>query len=292
MIFQNGVNEEKLMDYLSTNNYENYNYKKIICNSSLFNESIDATYIINVENNGRLSIILKKIIQYPTTDTIYFVINKGYVKGKKDEWIKSSVDDIIDCNYNIFNHANSNDYNNILILEDDCIFDKNIISEKNNINNFIKSKNNTEFQYYLGCIPMFMFPYDYNNFYNITSSGTQAVIYSNEMRKKILKIKPYTITDWDYFNNFSNFNRYIYYKPLCYQLFPETENFSNWGINHNPIYYFISTFVSKNVIKFFNLDTQIEPGYTFFYIYAKLFFFIIIVLIIIFYLALSKIKLN
>lgn len=294
MLFDDEIDLNNLdinnLNYFNYNNYENYNYKKITSNSKLFS-NIDATYIINLENNGRLINILKEIKKYPTTSTIYIVINKGFKNCKKNGWVKTSVEDIIHCNYNIFKHSKNKNYNNILILEDDCIFNDNIKHTSKDIDLFLKSKNGTNFQYYLGCVPIILFPYNKDTYYNILSSGTHAVIFSKVNRDEIMKIKPKTISDWDVFNNHSGFVRYVYYKPLCYQLFPETENYNNWGINSNIIVYCIGNIFAKNVIKILKLDYQVEPGYSFFYKISKYSLFIILILFIIsLFLILSLIK--
>lgn len=89
------------------------------------------------------------------------------------------------------------------------------------------------------------------------------------------------IDDWDYFNNiyFIN-NRFCYYKPLCYQLFTDTENSKNWGKNtifksmtkyFNVIFFYI--------IKKLNMNVNVEPGYTYFYMFTKILFLIIIIMI-------------
>ena len=70
-----------------------------------------------------------------------------------------------------------------------------------------------------------------------------------------------------------NFKRYIYYKPLCYQLFPETENSKNW-----LVYFYLST-IAKALIKIINLDKYIEPGYTIMYNFSVYIFFVIILLL-------------
>ena len=69
----------------------------------------------------------------------------------------------------------------------------------------------------------------------------------------------------------------MYCEPLCYQLFPDTDNSKNW---HKDNYIFhIIALLTKKGFNFIKLDTQVEPGYTIFYIFSKLFAFIIFILI-------------
>jgi hypothetical protein len=50
--------------------------------------------------------------------------------------------------------------------------------------------------------------------------------------------------------------RYTYYKTLCYQLFPETDNSKNW------LNYFGHATILKFILKKLELDKKIEPGYS------------------------------
>ena len=54
--------------------------------------------------------------------------------------------------------------------------------------------------------------------------------------------------------------KYIYYKPLCLQVFPHTENISSWG---NDFIY--------SGIRLLKLDTQYEPGWTILYVLFYIF---------------------
>ena len=162
---------------------------------------------------------------------------------------------MIDANLEIFNHANKNKYNNILILEDDFIFSGKIKKEKhvNNINNTLNNLGDTDFMYLLGCIPYTQIPYDLCN-YRILSTGTHAAIYSKQNRNRTLKKNQLDIKDWDVYNN-QNINRFTYYTPLCYQLFPETDNSKLWCKDVNKGMYLLSKF-SHQLFKFLDLLTQ------------------------------------
>ena len=91
------------------------------------------------------------------------------------------------------------------------------------------------------------------------------------------------IQDWDRYN-LSNINRYMYKIPLCYQLFPDTENKKNWSDGEN-IYNTIMINYFKFNIKVLKLDKQCEPGYSIYYFiskYLNLLWIIIIIIIIVF----------
>lgn len=267
--------------------YENekakcYNFKQIIYQDGILDHAVDATYIIHLEGNGRYEDILTQLSQFQPTKIVYIVFNKGYKNCEKNKNITLPSQDLTDAFMQIFKHANnaSQNYNNILILEDDFIFSEKIkdTSTQANICDFLNKHKNEDFQYLLGCMPLIKMPYTFNcqHFISIVSLGTHACIYSKENRYKLLKTDQTTISDWDICNAF-NSRRYTYYEPLCYQLFPETENSKNWGEN-NYILYLLGT-IAKGVFKLFKLDKQVEPGYSFFYIFSKIFFFIIVLLI-------------
>jgi len=247
---------------------ESYKFKKIIFNDGFLNNSTDATYIIHLEGNGRYEHIQKQLSEYHPTNIVYILYNKGYKKSKKKSFINSSSLDLIDAFLKVFKHANKKNYNNILILEDDFIFSKEIKKKEHidKVNDTINNLEDINFLYLLGCIPYTQIPYDLCN-YRIISTGTHAVIYSKKNRNKTLKINQQYIKDWDAFNN-QNINRITYYIPLCYQLFPETENSKIWCKDINNFMFIISKHIHK-VFKFFGLDNQVEPGTSIIYFLSK-----------------------
>ena len=256
-----------------------YYFKLYNFNDGLLNNFVDATYIIHLVNNGRIDDIKKKIYNTHTTNILYIVYNKGYKKCTKDKYVISSVQDIIDVNFEIFKHAKINNYNNILVLEDDYIFSDEI-KNKNNINiieKFIKNKIN--FQYYLGCLPILMVPIDFYNYKLVLGTCSHSVIYSKANREIILKTSYNTIYEWDTYN-IKIHQCYTFYKPLCYQLFPATENQQNWGkyAKHTKIYN--PTKLGLKILNLLKLDTTPEPGYTIIYFTAKLPYLIFIIFIV------------
>ena len=249
-----------------------YKYSKILFNESIFDNSIDATYIIHLEDNGRIDHIKNQLSEYQPTKIVYICYNKGYKNCRKQKFIKNPPLDLVDAFINVFKHAKSLNYQNILVLEDDFIFSKEIKNKDNikNINNFIN--NNTDFCYLLGCLPFFMIPYNSNTYQYLISGGMHAVIYSKKYRNKILNLNQKDIHDWDLYSWKFVKNRYCYYKPLCYQLFTVTENFKHWG--KNTIFKFIMDYVlviTKYLFRFLEMDKKPEPGFSYFYIFGKIF---------------------
>jgi len=161
----------------------------------------------------------------------------------------------------IMNHAKK--YNTILILEDDFVFNKEIKDHTKNIESFVN--NNKHFVYRIGCIPCLQIPYNTYTYMGL-SGGTHCTLYSKSIRNKILKNKN-TINDWDVYINLLTAN-YIYYKPLCYQLFNQTENRNNWG-NFNTVVYYLSQYILVGIVKLFGIDKNVEPGYSIIYTISK-----------------------
>jgi len=262
------------------NNNNCYKFKKKTYTNGLLDDAVDATYIVHLEGNGRHESILNQLELYQPTKTVYIVFNKGYKNCYKGEDIQLPAHDLVDAFLEIFKDAKNKNYENILILEDDFIFSKKIknVSTQINVCTFLNNHKNEDFQYLLGCMPLIKMPctLDGIHFISIVSLGTHACVYSKVNREKILKKEQKKLTDWDIYNCFHS-RRYTYYQPLCYQLFPDTESSDNWGKSNYLLY--LSGLATKKVFKFFKLDTQIEPGYSFFYIFSKIFLFLLLFIV-------------
>ena len=199
-------------------------FEKINLYNGLLDKSVDVTYVINLIGNGRLESVKKQLFEFKPTSTIYIALNKGYKNCKKDKHVTTPPVDIIDVNLHIFKHANQNNFKNILVLEDDFIFSNEIKNHDviDNINKFILKKNNKSFIYSLGNIPSIIIPVTFNfqHYYGLFC-GNHACIYSRKYRDNVLSRKDLNkLKDWDMEVNAW---AYMYYKPLCYQIFPETE---------------------------------------------------------------------
>lgn len=263
------------------NTPECYTFKKMKYNTGLLDDAVDATYIIHLEGNGRYDDIMNQLKIYHPTKEVYILFNKGYKKCKKSEHIKLPAHDLIDAFLHVFKHAKNENYDNILILEDDFIFNENINKEsiQYDICSFLNNNKNKDYQYFLGCLPVLQLPctLDGKHYINIASIGTHAVIYTKKNRERLLNINQEDINDWDYYS-FTRSRRYMYCEPMCYQLCPDTDNSKNWHKDNSIFHIFALS--TKKIINLFKLDTQVEPGYTIFYIFSKLFAFIIFILIV------------
>lgn len=258
-----------------------YRFEKRHYQDGFFNESIDATYIIHLEQNGRLQHINEQLNTYHPTNVVYILFNKGYKNCEKEN-IDQPAKDLTDSFITIFNDAKEKQYHNILVLEDDFFFSSKVkeITHINNINYFLNKHKTRDIQYLIGTIPWIRIPYLYDSNHSIllASTGMHSVVYTQSNRDKILAEPTYKLmnTDWDVYSSIHN-HCYGYHIPLCYQLFPETENKKKWGI-HNVFFRTISL-IMVNIFDFVGLDKSAEPGYSYFYTFSLSFFYIILVIL-------------
>jgi len=258
-----------------------YNFELIELDEGYLDDSVDATYIIHLEGNKeRLQNIHLQLHKYHVTKLNYIVVNKGYKKCDKDLPQQVPAVDLIDAFLTVFKDAKEKKYNNILVLEDDFFYDKCIKDPKihNEINTFLNKNKDKEVMYYLGCIPYLQIPLSTHNRL-LLSTGTHACIYTKPLYEKILKDDIYSHfsslmnPDWDYYCN-RYIVRYTYYTPLCYQLFPNTQNSKHWEKN-----FFNFGVVIKYMLDGLLLNTQVYPGYNYCYLISKLQLFIVILLL-------------
>jgi hypothetical protein len=267
-----------------------YIFEEFVFNNALFTGCVDATYILYLEGNGRYDDIINQLKIYHPTQIVYIVHNKGFKKCKKEN-VNNTVHDILFSNIKVFEHASSKNYNNILILEDDFIFNPIILDEKhiNNVCNFVNGLSpKKEFAYLLGCFPFFRIPLYYNTSKVFRYILQHSCIYNSNLYKRIIKdyydnkiVKP--LDEYLPLNSL-NIPIYMYNICLCYQLFPNTENSKNWSLDINGnINYFNEKMInfSKLYMNYFQLNKKAEPGYKILYGMSILLFYLLIIIIII-----------
>lgn len=258
-----------------------YRFNKLHLNGNPIFKSIDATYIIHLEGNGRINHIIDQLSKITPSKIVFIVFNKGYKKCKKKDFINKSSLDLVDSYITIFKHANKTKYENILILEDDFIFENISENDSNEIDNFLIKNKNKNICYLIGTLPFILLPtLDQNHWIGFFTGGTHSVIYTQKYRNNILKINQQKIKDWDR-KDFFKLNKYIYKKSLCFQTFPLTENRKNWNESD------IMNYITDIYIKMLSLDIKIHPGYDIMYVFSKL---ILLILLLIFILVIIKLR--
>jgi hypothetical protein len=231
-----------------------YRFELLEFNDCLF-QNIDATYILHLEGNGRIDHIHEQLKSYHPSKKVYIVYNKGYKTCAKDLHIQSSGYDITHANITAFEHAQH--YKHVLVLEDDFIFNKDVVDHAKHVDTFLER--DTTFVYQLGSNPIIALPIDRYH-YRVLGLLGHANMYSSSCRKQLIhdfdngKIKG-SIDSY----LFKTFSIYMYHKPLCYQTFPITENRKSW-----------SGIIPDTFISWTNLENEPEPGFTIMYWFAKL----------------------
>ena len=272
-----------------------YRFEYMKVNSGLLDKIVDAVYVILLENSERTENVYKQLEKYKLSKNIYIQINKGYKNCNKKLFKQQSNYDLLDSNYNIWLHANEKNYNNILILEDDFVFDNRIldINVLNDLDNFI---NNNDFDIYsLGNAPFICTFFNIKHPKLILGGTTHSIILTKNIRNILIDKYKNNVgflndsrghIDWIYITN--NFNYHIYYKPLCYQTFPKTENMGTWdqsltdsSLAVNIFFKMMNKFLTNYIIPhFLNLDKEVQPGfdiiYCFMYIVSILPYLIVI----------------
>lgn len=252
----------------------------------LYDESIDATYILYLEGNlDRYNQIIKQIEKNHPTKNIYFIMNKGYKKCKKNVNVTNPTHDCTYSHLEAYIHAENNNFNNVLILEDDFIFDEDISNRTNiiQINNFLNEIKDQQFIYFFGGCPVIVHQIP-DNLYHYHCTNIYAFhgyIPSKKFRQKILSLnKQEFVNDLNFEANLNkNAKKYMFYKPLIYQLFPVTDNQKIWGTIFglkSKLYLFLINLV--------NLDKEYKKPYAIMYYVTKNLKIIIILIFFIIYL--------
>lgn len=263
-----------------------YKFVEYNFDRGLFDVSIDATYVIHLENNGRINQVIEQIYKYKPTKKIYILYNKGFKNCNKILEKNEPDKDLVHCNLTIFKHAKLNNYDNILILEDDFIFNDKIKNKDilQDLNYFFYDKKKINFIYYIGGIPIFSIYYKKNHYVPLFIGTTHCCVFSKKAREILLSNSVTILRSfllWDlYLNQNNNINKYHYKYPLCYQIFPVTENQKKWNFSNNSHINKIIKQLNFFLLKLLNLDKKPEPGFTIIYNLSIVFFYIFIFFII------------
>lgn len=263
-----------------------YRFEEYYFDDVLF-KNVDMTYIVHLENNGRINSVKNQIDKFKPSTQCKILYNKGYkIVNKPNLPEQTSTHDLVDSYLHIMKDAKNNNFQNILILEDDFFFDNNVRQYTNDIDNFI-AQNDYEI-YTLGTIPFILYPCDvtFKHYRYLLKGGSHAMIYNSKFIDRTLNTPQNKIPGWDAFTNTTG--GYCYHTSLCYQLFPATENRNNWE-HEIKTSAFMNEFAAKMIAKLllllislFNLDKSETPGYFIAYLISKVLFLLFIAMVIYF----------
>ena len=287
------------MDTISINlhnhNKHCYSAEIISFDSGLFDDCIDMAYLITMENSKRRDAYMKQLSEHKPSSKVTIALNKGFRSEQCNKKLnkQESVYDITDALRNVFVNALENKYKRILVFEDDFFMDHTKYTKKDieRVVKFCNKKN--PHVYNLGpfsCTGNIIDVLrDKVNYHYLCkkSSAAHGVIYNDVYMSDFVKeASDGKIIHCDRFWDLPKYKVYTYHTPLCFQLFPETENKKQWGSNSSKF----SQFISNLPIKALKLDkshenfkswrnvTRYKDGW---FITYTLFIIIIIVIVII-----------
>jgi hypothetical protein len=240
-------------------NLKCYDYKYIAYPKGVYDSFVDITYIITITDSPRSKEIYEKLKKFNPTSTICIVYNKGYKKCNKILMKQNSGFDLSNAYFNIFYHSIKKNYNNIMILEDDFEFDYKLNNDPvvmNDLKTFFDQRIKESFMYNLGPFSQLCNPFvtsSLNHYKVLYATNTQGLIYTKKVRYESLRYF-FTVSNQELmsFDGFicKYFTMYFYKYPLCYQLFPVTENSELWG-----------NIFLRLIFKVTNLEKKAKPGY-------------------------------
>jgi hypothetical protein len=270
--------------------------KTLYFDKGMFDEYIDMAYVLTMENSTREADYLYQLNKYKPLSKVIIQYNKGYKLCKKNIFEQTSMADINHAYLNVFLDAKKKKYSNILIFEDDFIFDD--ISQDSykkhisRIGNFIT--NNKYHVYNLGPCGSINIP-SIINIRLLFMAMAHACIYSSlYIDYYIENYKNMKLTYDIYWNNVCII-KYQYYIPICFQ------KHSIYTQNTQELYskYFKNEKIKKfflNLANLFTIYTKIDtyPSkayksiYIVSYIFSYLLLFFIIFIIYYIFLYLNK----
>ncbi len=217
-----------------TDNKHCYSFNLIKYPSGFFDHFIGATYIITMGSPERMANIKKQLSFVVPTKNVFIVHNKGFKSCPKVLKRQETAYDLSDANMNIMCHAYENfGSKNILVLEDDFVFDSRILDPviTSNIEWFLKEKSSYPIYFNLGPTAILFYPTinPFNPIFKSIYAGcSHAVIFNPKIVELLYNERSNKeIGHWDIHLN-NNYDGYFYYKPIVYQTFPITENNKNW----------------------------------------------------------------
>jgi len=226
-----------------------------------FDKCIDMAYVITMENSPRIPEFTKQLSEHIPSSTVMIQYNKGYRNCTKELPKNESSYDLSDALRNIFENACENKYTSVLVFEDDFFMDKELYNRSDTIeiSNYInKNKPNV---YNLGPLGHLSLPSFSKHNIVLTMSSCHGVIYNIYYMKQFIKDcgkKLVNHTD-DYWQKFK-FSKATYYKPIVFQLHPETENMKQWGgwkTKKEWLKYWKLDKTHKHYVEHFNLCTRL-----------------------------------
>lgn len=241
---------------------------------SLFENVVDACYLITMDDSTRRPQYTLQLKKYRPFHNVHIIHNKGFKNCKKDSRITNSADDLSDVYAQIFLECVHQNIHKVLIFEDDFFFTESFEDLKKymlEIKQFIDNTPNF-MTYNLGAIPYIMVPVSSQHYW-YKGGMAHCVIYSQKYMIEYLgNYKTMNCLSDAFWNGYNQ--NYTFYKPLCFQLYPRTENSTNWNKNM-----FIKADYQYILSILFSADQTHEYFFPFMYTFAKVWYIIIVLIL-------------
>lgn len=262
------------------NNKQCYYYKYIKQENGIFENTVDAVFVLLMENSKREDSVKNQLSKYNLHSNIIIQYNKGFKSCKKKLIEYKSNYDLLDAYIQVFNYSNKNNYENILVLEDDFIVTKNIYKKDyiSAISNFIKNNDYNVFSLGTHCFlkkkkinnyinKCFIYPSAHANIYN----KQYFKIFKDLVDKKILR----------HADQYINVNKlYMVNIPIIIQPYETTENKQNWDIIGLYSHLFLDKLLNINWDKNYK-EKELEYWERYYYFFTKVNIYILANIIII-----------
>jgi len=240
---------------------KNYSFKLLHKTDNPYLKNVDIAVVLTMENSDRE---FKDPILLNLAKETYVQINKGFKTCDKSG-VDCVTKDVIHAHKNVC--KNTLDYNNVIIFEDDAVYNNKYSTDQLKIiDHFIA--NNKFNLYSLGTISINLPNSSPHREILIGFGGSHANIYSYDGRMQLLYSKG-QIIDIDLISSIPYKFKHKY--PLVCQTFPETEQKKEWE-KYNGM------FIMCAITKIFNGDKIIEPFWSSIYVICDCVIYIVILL--------------
>jgi hypothetical protein len=221
-----------LGDIIHQKNSNCYSFKEVKYDAGMFDSSVDMAYVMTMPSSKRD--YMAQLDKYKPLHTVKIQTNQGFRTCEKVLFDYNTWQDINDSLRSVFVDALNNKYETIIVFEDDFEFDANnqFMSEDiKNINKFLSDRSTYDV-YNIGSLISVRKPLQEpkNHVETYTFCPSHSVIYTSKYMLEY--IKDYTTgkinTSCDTYWSKSKIRLFAYYKPICFQYFPSTENQKEW----------------------------------------------------------------
>ena len=226
---------------------------------TLFDDCVDATFVLTMEGSTRANKFMEQLYKFRPTKNVYIIFNKGYKTCDKldihDNKIMKSNIDLIDAYVYMLKFSKQMNFKYVLNLEDDFHFQDDILKNPNHseeICKFIKFKKPSV--YSLGNFNAISLDIFSIHKRPLEIAPAHALILNVDLIDNLLTeflekqgTKNFQLKSIDTSFMSKVPNSFFYFKPICRQTFPMSENRKEWD---NTITNFF--------IKLLYLDTHYE----------------------------------